>query len=59
MYKIKQPVTNPRTGQIGRVVFVSPVNGRIYVEYGRTSESWVSYAPHELGDLFAPVPVDT
>lgn len=69
-YKVKDRVRCPSTGKAGRVVFISPVNNRIYVEYDR-SLPFITYPPdfdfavasarlsaHNAlrgGDLFAPL----
>lgn len=50
-------VTCPGTGKIGKVVFISPVNKRVYVEFDR-SFPWITYRAEQLrigGDLFAPL----
>jgi hypothetical protein len=59
-YNVGQRVTDPQTGKLGKVVFISPVTKRVYVEFGRTSESWVTYSVEQLsarGDLFGPLEI--
>lgn len=55
MMKVSDRITCPGTGKRGKVVFISPVNKRIYVEFDRALP-WVTYAPEQLvqrgGDLF-------
>lgn len=55
-FRVRQTVSDPETGKVGRVVFISPVTGQIYVEYGRDASSWIMYPPEQLSsNLFAPV----
>lgn len=48
-------VTDPKTGETGKVVFISPINHLIYVEFDRKLP-FVMYRPGAFGgDLFAPL----
>lgn len=56
--KVGNRVTCPVTGKTGKLVFISPVNGRYYVEFDRKIP-FVTYPPGMLlqrgGDLFGPL----
>lgn len=44
-------------GRTGKLVFISPVNGRYYLEFNRTLP-WITFSHSQLfsrHDLFAPI----
>lgn len=56
MSMIGKRLTAP-DGRVGKLVFISPVNGRYYLEFDR-SFPWITFTRDQLfrsGDLFAPI----